>query len=678
MAIDRREDAGEFYPGGKVMSTRPVATGGDMKHSDFAGIEPLPERFTDEDVRTRLDQLISAAKGASAAVVALLLGTAAFGAGVTVQTAPKGQVYNDEQIVTNVTWSADGLATPSMVTNIVNDIAPAPGNYAAVSNAAMSAVQPAALSSKADVLHGEAPALVADNYITNNVFANGAVLDQLWLPGFDAIRNWLTMRSVADELNDISQAATNYTDSVATNYLPLTGGTMTGTLTLAEVDGGNTEIIKAFLGSTSSQKFVIGVNGGNFYIGQYGYRLWLPYTSGTLALKSDIPEVAIPGTNAVLAGKAADARFVGVELAKMVTSVDGVTPDETGDVTLGAVFVGPSNEVDVGERKEGTATGDRSVVMGQNATASAANTVAEGSGTSATAQNAHAEGYGSAATNNNAHAEGWATTAGGHSSHAEGRGTKTLANYAHAEGQNTVAGGACAHAEGHTALAYGNYSHAEGAHTQTSNLYEHAQGNYNKSNPGTIDSIGIGDSTTRRNATEVMQDGRVYVYGVGGYDGTNPAAAQDVATATAAAANAATNYVNAATNGLLRTETDPTVPSWAKAVSKPSYAWGEIADKPAIPAGPTGTLSNAVAQVWRPANGEALRLTIPANAELAADSSRFLNGQSVFVAASPAGVYTVSTNITLCGYGTWPTNNFQAVFWRLDNTVFCNVIREDN
>lgn len=31
------------------------------------------------------------------------------------------------------------------------------------------------------------------------------------------------------------------------------------------------------------------------------------------------------------------------------------------------------------------------------------------------------------------------------------------------------------------------------------------------------------------------------------------------------------------------TETDPTVPGWAKAVTKPSYAWNEIADKPAIP-----------------------------------------------------------------------------------------------
>lgn len=113
--MDRREDAGEFYPDGKVISTRPVASGGDVKHSDFAGIEPLPERFTDEDVKTRLDQLIVAAKGGVAAVVALLLGAAAFGAGVTVQTAPKGTIYNDEQIVTNVVFDATGLAE---VTNV--------------------------------------------------------------------------------------------------------------------------------------------------------------------------------------------------------------------------------------------------------------------------------------------------------------------------------------------------------------------------------------------------------------------------------------------------------------------------------------------------------------------------------------------------------------------------------
>ena len=49
----------------------------------------------------------------------------------------------------------------------------------------------------------------------------------------------------------------------------------------------------------------------------------------------------------------------------------------------------------------------------------------------------------------------------------------------------------------------------------------------------------------------------------------------------AVAASSATNYtdsaVTSATNGLLRTETDPTVPSWAKASSKPTYSLNEVA-----------------------------------------------------------------------------------------------------
>ena len=45
MAIDRREDAGEFYPGGKTISTQPVKGGGDMKHEDFADVAKLPDRF---------------------------------------------------------------------------------------------------------------------------------------------------------------------------------------------------------------------------------------------------------------------------------------------------------------------------------------------------------------------------------------------------------------------------------------------------------------------------------------------------------------------------------------------------------------------------------------------------------------------------------------------------------
>lgn len=79
--------------------------------------------------------------------------------------------------------------------------------------------------------------------------------------------------------------------------------------------------------------------------------------------------------------------------------------------------------------------------------------------------------------------------------------------------------------------ASGNYSHAEGAYTLAQNQSEHAQGQFNSShkanttfgNAGnTIHSIGIGTgSSNGKNAVEVMQNGDVYVYGVGGYTGTN-------------------------------------------------------------------------------------------------------------------------------------------------------------
>lgn len=79
--------------------------------------------------------------------------------------------------------------------------------------------------------------------------------------------------------------------------------------------------------------------------------------------------------------------------------------------------------------------------------------------------------------------------------------------------------------------ASGNYSHAEGAYTLAQNQAEHAQGQYNSSHKvnttfgnasNTIHSIGIGTSpSSRKNAVEVMQNGDVYVIGVGGYTGAN-------------------------------------------------------------------------------------------------------------------------------------------------------------
>lgn len=168
----------------------------------------------------------------------------------------------------------------------------------------------------------------------------------------------------------------------------------------------------------------------------------------------------------------------------------------------------------------------------------------EGDWTSATARDAHAEGWYTTASARASHAEGLYTDATGEYSHAEGWGLSTLHNLAsgqgsHVEGIGTRATNSGAHAEGYgsqqapnIASAYG--AHAEGCLTIAQNQGEHAEGNCNVShkasdtagNAGnTQHSIGIafGDNTGvyRKNAIEVMQNGDMYVLGVGGYQGTN-------------------------------------------------------------------------------------------------------------------------------------------------------------
>lgn len=127
------------------------------------------------------------------------------------------------------------------------------------------------------------------------------------------------------------------------------------------------------------------------------------------------------------------------------------------------------------------------------------------------------------------HIEGCNTVAYGQYAHAEGNTTRATGVSSHTEGAETSAIGGYSHAEGRQSTAIGAYSHAEGMNTIAANSSEHAEGRYNVSNTGskekdkTISSIGIGTSNTdRKNALEVMQNGDMYVYGLGDYDGTNP------------------------------------------------------------------------------------------------------------------------------------------------------------
>lgn len=205
------------------------------------------------------------------------------------------------------------------------------------------------------------------------------------------------------------------------------------------------------------------------------------------------------------------------------------------------------------EGSSSTAGGNSSHAEGAETYALGDQSHAEGRLTRAIGKCSHTEGLGTRAdttppelpTNpptthaENAHAEGAYTYAEGNGAHAEGFGTQAVGLYAHAEGNRTQAIANYSHAEGSYSETHGNQSHAEGNYTITSdgNLAEHAEGRCNASHHksgsswgdrlNTLHSVGFGTSTTlRKNAHEIMQNGDHYIYGVGGYDGTNPGEAK--------------------------------------------------------------------------------------------------------------------------------------------------------
>lgn len=79
----------------------------------LAGVEPIGTRWNESDMRDKVNEIIRRLGGTVLALALLLL--PAFGDILTVQTAPKGQVYNDEQIVTNVQLDASGIASADEV-----------------------------------------------------------------------------------------------------------------------------------------------------------------------------------------------------------------------------------------------------------------------------------------------------------------------------------------------------------------------------------------------------------------------------------------------------------------------------------------------------------------------------------------------------------------------------------
>lgn len=115
------------------------------------------------------------------------------------------------------------------------------------------------------------------------------------------------------------------------------------------------------------------------------------------------------------------------------------------------------------------------------------------------------------------------------------------------------------------------------------------------------------------------------------------------------------------TNGFIKAESDPTVPTWAKAASPPDPPREDIASQ----------------NVVKYASG-VLTLSIAAGATVSAttNSPAWPDGGAVFARIRPAGAYSVAQGIQLLGYGDWPTNSAEAVFVRSGGDILCSVLRE--
>ena len=233
----------------------------------------------------------------------------------------------------------------------------------------------------------------------------------------------------------------------------------------------------------------------------------------TAEMKKKADTAAVEAVSKDLAGKAtkAEVKKLQDDLAGKVSADD--VPVRRGKGNSSVVI----RMTDAYLQSDSEADGAFSSALGRNNSSSAEAAHSEGINNSSSGKASHSEGYDNESLKEYSHTEGNSNTADGSSSHAEGRQTKAIGEMSHSEGYQTKAGK--------------NASHAEGVGTVAeNNAGEHAEGKYNKSNAGTIHSVGVGSSATdRKNAHEIMSDGKHYVLGIGGYDGTNPGSSKDLA-----------------------------------------------------------------------------------------------------------------------------------------------------
>lgn len=109
-----------------------MALGKAVRWEDIEGkpqVSPLPDRYTDKDVKRKVDEIAGKLSGRTSVLLAALLSASCLFGGVDVQKRLKEDIANDEPVVTDVAYQADPLDTNAVrfvsgqtATNVVGDL----------------------------------------------------------------------------------------------------------------------------------------------------------------------------------------------------------------------------------------------------------------------------------------------------------------------------------------------------------------------------------------------------------------------------------------------------------------------------------------------------------------------------------------------------------------------------
>ena len=552
-----------------------------MRHEDFTDVAKLPARYTDKMLHDKINEVIGLLKGPSAAI-ALLLCATAFGAGVTVQTAPKDEVFNDEPIVTNVVFDATGLATTGEVESVrvaiatisdsidfspsnatlvatIEATAPAPGNYAAVSNRAMTALQ--SFTETDPTVPAWAKATSKPSYSWSEITSKPSLATVATSGSYNDLSNKPTIPTVPTAQINAATTTNALQDAAIAGKADKADATLTelGYSDWSILHTPLTAAFKAYFYNESEDAaqndYAVTIRGTGLYVGGYlaagislssdeltgsfnagspeATSLWGPIgttvatrtaesgyqlgndTTHILAAQTQMDELGSSIATNAAAIKTLSDSIPSVALTNETLYVNGWKTNVVTRRLTGAVDLGP--------RKPNTMVGQRSIVLGLDGTASGGYSCAEGNSVTASGNYSHAEGNFATASGNYSHAEGNGI-ASGDGSHAEGNSIAS-GYFSHAEGGSSTAGGQYSHAAGFravtalsgfllspitphdTAWCWQGHTNTTDTTTARPHYHSHGHGTFNINPVGGVDGFWIGETNFTQHVRNIAGSG---------------------------------------------------------------------------------------------------------------------------------------------------------------------------